>query len=341
MKKGIYAVVALLALAGCQQEPAEISLSGPTMGTTYNVKVVGAPTAMDSHAVRVVIDALLAEIDLSMSGYRSDSEVSRFNASTSTDWIPVSADLATVVDAAQAVSTASGGAFDITVAPLVRLWGFGPPGEPATLPDEAAIKAVQPLVGYQLLEVRAAPAALRKKEPTLTIDLNGVAPGFAVDKLASIFAEHGLRNFMIDIGGEVLARGHNARGERWHIAVEKPIDAQPEPLAILQIADQSVTTSGEYRHYFVRDGHRYSHTIDPRTARPVDHNLLSVVLAGPTSLSIDAWATALNVLGAEDGLKLATERGMPAMFITGDGGKLVTLQSPGFAAYVIKQGGDD
>jgi thiamine biosynthesis lipoprotein len=325
----------LIGIAGCARAPEEITLSGPTMGTTYNVRVVDAPRALDSHAIRVAIDAVLDSIDRSMSGYRDDSEVARFNASTSTDWFEVSPNLATVVGVARDTSAASGGAFDITVAPLVSLWGFGRAGEPAALPDEAAIQAAQSRSGYQWLEVRAQPAALRKKLPGLTIDLNGIAPGFAVDELARHFAALGIANFMIDIGGEVMARGCNAQGEHWHIAVEKPVDTQPEPFVILKLADLSVTTSGEYRHYYVRDGHRYSHTIDPRTGRPVEHNLASVVLIGSTSVAIDAWATALNVLGADAGLKLATQRGMPAMFIVQEGDQFRTKMTPGFAAHVI------
>lgn len=332
-------LLALLTIVGCRQRPPEISLSGPTMGTTYNVKVIGAPAGIDRHSVRVVIDAVLADIDLSMSGYRPDSEVSRFNAARSTAWIPVSADLATVVESAQSVSAASGGALDITIAPLVSLWGFGPTGELLSLPGDNEIKAVQATVGYQRLEVRTSPAALRKQLPALTIDLNAVAPGFAVDKLAAKFDALGLRNFMIDIGGEVLVKGRNARNESWHIAVEKPVEARSDPMAILQIADQSVTTSGEYHHYYVRDGHRYSHTLDPRTGRPVEHNLVSVVLVGPTTLFVDAWATALNVLGADEGMKLATERGIPAMFITQDNDRFATSQSPGFAEHVVQQAG--
>jgi thiamine biosynthesis lipoprotein len=306
------------------------------MGTTYNVKIANPPASLDANGVRVAIDEVLATIDLAMSSYRDDSEISRFNAASATEWIEVSQGLAEVVTAAQEVSRQSGGALDITVAPLVNLWGFGRAGEPANLPDRAAVDAIRSTVGYQLLETRLSPPALRKKVPQLTIDLNAVAPGYAVDQLASKFAALGATDFMIDIGGEVLARGRNVQGEAWHIAVEKPLDAQPEPLVILRIPDRSVTTSGEYRHYYVRDGHRYSHTIDPRTGHPVEHSLASVVLIGSDTLSVDAWATALNVLGAQAGFDLATSRGMPAMFIEMDGTKINTRRTPEFGKYVIQ-----
>jgi len=328
--------LAIGSLGGCSRPPGEISLSGPAQGTVYNVKVAAPPAGVDAHAVRVAIDAVLDSVDRSMSGYRPDSEVSRFNASNSTEWFAVSADLATVVAASQEVSEASQGAFDITVAPLVALWGFGPEGEPAELPDAAAIREVQGYTGYRLLEVRREPAGLRKKEGRVTVDLNGAAPGFTVDKLAQRFLDMGLRHFMIDIGGEVLARGRNAQGEPWHIAVEKPTDAKPEPYLILRLTDMSVTTSGEYRHYYRRNGHRYSHTIDPRTASPVEHDLVAVVVMGSTSLDIDCWATALNVLGSEEGYELATRRGIPAMFIVQDGERLAKKMTPGFEPHVIE-----
>jgi len=325
----------LAGLAGCARAPEEIVLSGPAQGTVYNVKVAAAPASVDSHAIRVVIDEVLDSVDRSMSGYRSDSELSRFNASQSTGWIDVSPDFATVVAVSQETSQASHGAFDITVAPLVSLWGFGPAGEPALIPDDAAVREVQSRVGFGMLEVRREPAALRKKDPRLTVDLNGAAPGFTVDKLAQRFETMGLHHFLIDIGGEVMARGRNAQGEPWHIAVEQPIDTEPEPYAILRLTDFSVTTSGEYRHYYSRDGKRFSHTIDPRTGRPVQHDLAAVVVMGPTSLGIDTWATALNVLGEQEGYELAKQRGIPAMFIVQQGDRLIKKMTPGFEEHVI------
>lgn len=333
----LWMCLVLVALCGCQQQAPEIVLSGPTMGATYNVKIAAPPASVDAYAARIAIDEVLDAIDAGMSTYRDDSEVSRFNAATTTDWFAVSGDLATVVAAANTVSAASHGAMDITIAPLVNLWGFGRAGEPALLPDAAAIAGARNGVGYELLEVRLAPPALRKKSAQLTIDLNAIAPGFAVDKLAAKFVSLGLRNFVIDISGEVLARGVNAQGEAWHIAVEKPVDAQPEPMAILRLSDLSVTTSGEYRQYYIRAGHRYSHTIDPRTGRPVENALASVVLIGKTSIEVDAWATVLIVLGEVDGLKLATQRGMPAMFVVQQGNGFTTRATPGFAQYLIRQ----
>lgn len=333
----VLAGVLVLLIAGCNRAPPELAISGPTMGTTYSLKVAAAPDGIDSHALRVATDEVLARIDRSMSGYRDDSEISRFNASASTDWFEVSADLATVVDCALRVSRESDGAFDITVGPLVAAWGFGAAGEAIDLPDDTRLAELQARVGYQKVQARLNPPALKKEHASLSLDLNGVAPGYAVDLLAERLQSMHVTNFMIDIGGEVQARGKNAHGESWRIAVERPIDAEPEPYAIVQLDNAAVTTSGEYRHYYDRDGHRYSHTIDPRTGRPVDHSLASVVVIGPTSMQIDAWATAFNVLGTEAGQALATKLGMPVLFIEARGEQLHSVSTRQFRTYLAQQ----
>lgn len=324
-------------IAGCARAPQELVISGPTMGTTYSVKVVAAPDGVDTHALRVATDEVLERIDRSMSGYRDDSEISRFNASTSTEWFAVSADLAIVVDYALKVSRESAGAFDVTVRPLVAAWGFGAAGEPVDLPDAAELADLKARVGYQRLHARIESPALRKEDATWTVDLNGIAPGYAVDLLAARLQAMHIDNFMIDIGGEVRAQGRNAQGTLWRIAVERPIDAEPEPYAIVQLDNASVTTSGEYRQYYDRDGRRYSHTIDPRTGRPVEHHLAAVVVIGRSSMHTDAWATAFNVLGTEAGQALASRLGMPVLFIDAQGGELRSFATPRFQPYLAER----
>jgi FAD:protein FMN transferase len=317
-------VLLLVGFGACSRSPAELNLIGPTMGTTYTVKIARPPAHIQAHEVRVVIDRELARIDESMSGYRPDSEISRFNASRSTDWFEVSADLATVVQAALNVSEASGGAFDVTVTPLVRAWGFGAANTaPADLPDEATLRRLLEQTGYRKLQVRHTQAALRKDQPDLTVDLNGIAPGFAVDRIAAGFDALGLQSYMIDIGGEIRVRGRNAAGEKWRIAVEEPLDAQARTaFAILELDGLAVATSGEYRHYYTRDGKRYSHTIDPRSARPIEHDLASVAVVHREAMYADAWGTAFNVLGAEAGYELAEKVGMSVIFIVDAEGQL-------------------
>jgi thiamine biosynthesis lipoprotein len=307
------------------------------MGTTYTVKIARPPADIQAHDVRGVIDRELARIDKSMSGYRPDSELARFNASRSTTWFEVSADLAFVVQAALNVSEASGGAFDVTVSPLVQAWGFGATKSlPADLPDEAELQRLSAQVGYRKLQVRHMPPALSKAQPELTIDLNGIAPGFAVDRIAAGFDELGLQSYMIDVGGEIRVRGHNAAGEPWRIAIEEPLDgADRTPFAILQLEALAVATSGEYRHYYSRDGKRYSHTIDPRSGRPIEHDLASVVVVHPMAMYADAWGTAFNVLGAEPGYALAQRLGMSVMFIVNADGQRVQKSTSAMRPLVV------
>ena len=321
-------------LSACARSPPDLVFSGPTMGTAYTVKIANAREPVDKQAVQAAIDTILARIDREMSGYRGDSELSRFNAATTTEWFDVSADVVEVVDEALAVAAASEGALDITIAPLVDLWGFGPIGEPVDTPTPVQIETTRAHTGYRKLQTRRQPPALRKASADLTLDLNSVAPGFATDLLFERLHAMGFDNVMVDIGGEVRARGRNPKGEHWRIAVEKPLDTEPEPFAIVQLDGMAVTTSGEYRHYYSRDGKRYSHTIDPRTGRPVQHTLASVVVVGSSALNADAWATALNVLGEEAGYALAIQRNMPAMFIVPVGGRWQARMTPAFEPYL-------
>jgi thiamine biosynthesis lipoprotein len=328
---------ALLA-AGCDRSaPPEIVLSGPTMGTTYTVKVASAPARVDPATVRATIDDVLEHVDRSMSGYRVDSEVARFNASTSTDWCDVSTDLAAVVQTSLDISAASDGVFDITVAPLVAAWGFGPPGEPRALPSAEQIAQLETTVGYRKLHVRLAPPALRKDVAELSIDLNGIAPGFAVDRLAERLHALQIENYMIDIGGEIRAQGRNAHDEPWHIAVEHPVETQRTPYTGVWLDGAAVSTSGEYRAYYERDGRRYSHTVDPRTWRTLDREPGSVVVVAPLAAQADGWATALNVLGPRDGLALATQRHLPVLFIERNGSEWRSQATPEFERYRRKE----
>ena len=323
-------ILLLVGFSACSRSPAELNLVGPTMGTTYTVKIASPPAHIQAHEVRAVIDRELARIDESMSGYRPDSEISRFNASRSTGWFEVSADLAFVVQAALDVSEASDGAFDVTVTPLVQAWGFGAANTaPADLPNEATLRRLLEQTGYRKLHARQRPAALRKDQPELTIDLNGIAPGFAVDRIAAGFAALGLQSYMIDIGGEIRVRGRNAAGEKWRIAIEEPLDAEDRtPFAILELDELAVATSGEYRHYYARDGKRYSHTIDPRSGRPIEHDLASVTVVHRETMYADAWGTAFNVLGVEAGYGLAETLGMSVMFVVNADGQLRTKSTP-------------
>jgi thiamine biosynthesis lipoprotein len=285
--------------------------------------------------VKQTIDEVLDEVDRQMSGYRNDSELSLFNASMSTEWFAISPELASVVAAALQIGDASRGALDITVAPLVSLWGFGPSGQSSELPDNEILQQTRRRVGREKLQVRAQPPSLRKTLPVLTIDLNSIAPGYAVDVLMERLRSLGIQHCLADIGGEIRALGRNADNQPWRVAVERPEQGEPAPYVILQLDGVAVATSGEYRHSTMREGRRYSHTIDPRTGQPVEHDLASVVVIDASAAQADAWATALNVLGPRDGFKLASDRGMAALFITHEGGRYHSRMTHSFVRYLV------
>lgn len=332
--KWIAFLVVPMLLASCARPLPQIVLTGPTMGTTYTVRVVDAPAEVTPATLQATIDAALNLVDELMSGYRSDSQISRFNASEQVEWVEVAPELAQVIDVATEVASASGNAFDITVGPLVDLWGFGPMHS-SHIPSDEVVRSALRRVGMANLESRQAPPALRKRIPTLQVNLNAVAPGYAADLIAARFAQLGVSNCMVDVGGEIRLAGHNQHGTPWRIAVEKPVEGAPEPYAILQFTDLGVATSGEYRQFELRDGQRYSHTIDPRTGRPVQHRLASVVVVTATAAHADAWATALNVLGEEAGFELAEQLGLAAFFIIDRDGTFESRHTSAMVPYLL------
>jgi len=214
------------------------------------------------------------------------------------------------------VSVATGGAFDITVRPLVRAWGFGAgANRESAAPGEDELARLRGSVGYDKLELHPSPPSLRKRAPGVEIDLDGVAPGWAVDRIAARFEALGIHDYIIELGGEVLARGLNPAGRRWRVAIETPRAGERQAYAVIELDGVGVSTSGDYRDYREVEGRRISHTIDPRSGTPVAHGLASVTVVHESVAAADAWATALMVLGPEDGMALARREHLAALFI--------------------------
>jgi len=316
-------LLAALALTGCGRDEGipEAHITGATMGTTYSVRIVDPPAGMAIDEITRRIQLSLEDVNRRMSTWRDDSEVSLFNAAPPGEWFPVSADTAALVAMGQAVSRMSGGAFDVTIGPVVDLWGFGPDPVRVTPPAKAEIEAALDRVGYPALESREEPPALRKSVPDLAVDLSGIAKGHAVDRVAAVLAQAAIDNFLIEVGGELRVAGHNRRGERWSVAVEDPLAAGREVHRVLNVTDTAIATSGDYRNFFEYEGKRYSHTIDPRTGWPVSHDLVSVTVLDESAALADALATALLVLGPEAGGELAERTDIAAYFVvrSGDG----------------------
>lgn len=307
----------LAVLAGCGPEsaaPPTAEIQGLAMGTSWSVKVAAAPPARERRELGEWIAARIEDIEQSMSTYRADSELSLFNAYADNDWYAVSDELCQVVDTALAISRRTDGAFDVTVGPLVELWGFGP-GEPvAAPPDLIQIEAAKRNVGYEKLAADCTRPALRKSVAGLHVDLSGIAKGYAVDAVATLLDARGIGDYLVEIGGDLRARGRNGSGEAWSIGIESPDRSARRVQRIVHLPDLAMASSGDYRNYFEHDGVYYSHTIDPRTGMPVQHALAEVSVVSATAMDADAWATALLVLGTADGHRLADELGLAVLY---------------------------
>lgn len=328
-------------LSGCAptnvQPLAPIPFAGQTMGTTYTVKVASLPEGVSRSQLHERIQQTLDHVNRLMSTYREDSDISRFNRHHTDQWFGVSPETATVVAEALRVSRASGGAFDPTVGPLVELWSFGPARRPRQVPGAAAVASAMQGVGYTHLEVRISPPALRKHNVDARLDLSAIAKGFAVDRVASILAQSGVDRYMIEVGGEMRVHGVKPSGQVWRIGIEAPKEDRRAVWKAFGLRDMGLATSGDYRNYFKSEGKRYSHTLDPRTGRPVDHDLASVSVIDPSCMQADAMATALMVLGPREGYAFAVERHLAVVFVVREQGGFSERTTPAFEELILKR----
>lgn len=294
------------------------AFSGETMGTGYTIKLVtrGGMRAGDLEALRSAVERELRSVQRAMSVFLPDSELSRFNEHGDGSPFPMSAETFHVFQRAAQIGQESGGAFDITVGPIASLYGFGPDPFRVRLPSEEELALLRSRVGHWMLELDPVARAVRKKHVDVRCDLSAIAKGYGVDRIAAVLAGRRIADFMVEIGGEVRVRGRNPDRRPWRIAIERPIPDTSEIHRVVPLRDQAIATSGDYRIFYVKDGKRISHTIDPRTGRPVEHSVASVTVIADDCESADAWATALMVLGPEEGGVLAERRGMAALFLS-------------------------
>ncbi|MGI9308211.1 MAG: FAD:protein FMN transferase [Gammaproteobacteria bacterium] len=315
---------ALVGLSACEPQDQSLVLKGKTMGTTYSVTIAEELTTQQQRALQLDIDRRLAAINASMSSYDKASELSRFNQSGKTDWIPVSADLCNVVSEALRITQLTQGAFDITVAAATNAWGFGAAVASGETPSITA--------GSGQIMVQASPPAIRKLQPATTIDVAAIAKGYAVDEIAALLNATGLQHYLVEIGGEIRASGERSAGGWWRIAIESPDLENGEPQYIVKLANEAVATSGDYRNFYIRDGQRFAHLIDPDTQKPVTHPLALVSVIADNAISSDALATGLMVLGPEKGFALARQQNLAALFIRRDVDGFSARMTAAFAA---------
>lgn len=325
-----------------QAGPQTYVFRGTTMGTYYEVKVVALDlTAVEQARIQDAIEGELTAVDGAMSTYRADSELSRFNRYRETAPFPLSATTLEVLATALTVHELTAGAFDVTVGPLVNLWGFGPEGVPAQVPGEAEIARVRQRVGSERLILDRQAGTVRKEPADVYCDLSALAKGHGVDRVATVLAADGLEHFLVEVGGEVRAAGHNADGVAWRIGIERPVAGVGGVERIVPLSGLSMATSGDYRNLRIEDGARISHIIDPRNGRPITHWLTSVSVVHPSCMMADSLATAFMVLGPEAGRELATQQDLPVLFlIRQPAGGYLEQMSPAFARLVAPPAGE-
>ncbi|MDR9830172.1 FAD:protein FMN transferase [Vibrio sp. FNV 38] len=319
MRIWLVAFASLLVLVGCEQPRQQVHLSGPTMGTSYNIKYIDQDGLPASDVVQAEIDRLLEEVNDQMSTYRPDSELSRFNQHKESTPFEVSEQTALVVKEAIHLSGLTQGALDVTVGPLVNLWGFGPEARREKVPSAEVLAQRKAMTGIHHLTLDG--HHLSKDIPDLYVDLSTIAKGWGVDVLAEYLNSINIADYMVEVGGEMRLKGLNREGIKWRIAIEKPTSDERAVQEIIEPGDMAVATSGDYRNYFERDGVRYSHIIDPYTGKPVANRVVSVTVIHQSSMTADGLATGLMVMGEEAGMAIAELENIPAMMIikTDDG----------------------
>ncbi|WP_447730028.1 FAD:protein FMN transferase [Pseudoxanthomonas suwonensis] len=293
------------------------TLGGETMGTRWSARVAVRPS-FDLHALHAIVQGALDEVVAQMSTWEAGSDISRYRRAAAGAWQALPDAFARVLDAALEVAAASGGAFDPTVAPLVELWGFGASRHPLQVPPAALLAQTRALTGWQRVQRRAEGRELLQPGG-LALDFSAIAKGFGADLAAERLRDAGIAAALVEVGGEIRAYGRKPDGNAWQVLVEAEPDLETPvaqlPPRVLALDDAAVATSGDRWHHFEHDGQRYSHTFDPRTGTPVHQAAAAVTVVAADAMHADAWATALTVMGADEGLRFAEDHGLAARFV--------------------------
>lgn len=326
----------ILVFSGCSTgEKTEklIEIHGATMGTTYMIKLVPGDAPMQENDVKSGIEKVLRQINRQMSVFDPQSEISQFNRSLDSSWFKVSGSLASVVHNALEVSRISKGAFDVTAAPLIDLWGFGPRSKEDAVPSPVEIEKARSCTGYGKMEVSLNPPGLKKKMACVICNLSAIAKGYGVDQVALYLEKAGIRRYLVEIGGEIRVSGKNHFNRQWRVGIATP-DGSFGVHRAIPLENESMATSGDYFNFFEREGIRYSHTIDPRTGAPVKHNLASVTVIHQSCMMADAYATAIQVMGPEMGFSWAVKHHLAVLMLIRDNDSLIERATESFLKYI-------
>ena len=330
----VFLILLCLIGTGCQKPIAlnEYTFRGSSMGTTFLVKIAAEKMSeQQQKKIYQTIRTKLSDINNKMSTYLDSSEISHLNRFKKTIPLRLSAETLTVMAEAQLISRLTQGALDITINPLVNAWGFGPEPHPSKIPTAQEISQLKSKIGWEKLELDFSTSTIRKLDPEISCDLSAIAKGYAVDQLSDTLLRLNFLQHMVELGGEVKASGHNASSQTWKIAIEKPSALGEGIQRILPLSSLAIATSGDYRNFYDVKGVRFSHTIDPRNGRPVDHSVVSVSVVDPSCMRADGYATALLVLGETKGYQLATEQDLAVLFLIRTAqGSFREIETPAF-----------
>jgi FAD:protein FMN transferase len=319
------------ALAACKPGSEILRFSGLTMGTNYNVIAIDHGRSVNGEDLGRGIDAALAQVNREMSNWDAGSELSHLNAAEGGEAIRISPALQHVLQGAEAVHRASDGRFDVTIGPLVDLWGFGAGAAHSRVPSEADIATAMALVGHgRVLPLED--GAVRKATTAAGVYLSAIGKGHGVDRVAQVLRDAGLQDFMVEIGGDLYASGRNGDGTPWQIGVESPLAGLRDVARVLGVSGLGMATSGDYRNFFEAGGRRYSHIIDPATGRPITHATVSATVLTDDAMLADAWATAMLTLGRARGLEIAEAQNLAVLFIETTASGFVTSESSRLSA---------
>ncbi len=327
----LFLLACLCLLSACTRKDIDLSFTGQTMGTSYHITVV-TDAGRFPDGIEDAVAELLERLDQSMSTYKPESELNKLNRLATGEEITISADLWQVLQGAQHIHALTLGAFDPTVGPLVDLWGFGPEDSGDKIPSEADIHALMAKVDFG--QLRLASDNKVSKLAEIELDLSAIAKGYAAQQVAALLKTRGFSNFLVEVGGELQLAGLNRKGTPWRIAIEVPSLVPGGIEKIIAVSNIGVATSGDYRNYFERDGLRYSHTIDPRSGKPITHHLASVTVLADTATVADALATAFMVMGVDKTLELAGQRDIPVYLLVKTADGFQASHSAAFTPYL-------
>ncbi len=325
LRFGLMSLITLL--SACGNGDSLENITGPTMGSTYSIKYVRQAGLPAAAGVQVEVETILAEVDRQLSTYRSDSDIDRFNQLPANRCQAMPPSVLELVRVGEQLSEQSDGSYDLTVEPLLNLWGFGPQARDEKVPSAVALAEVRQRVGHGHLRIEGNQLC---KDAAVEVDFNSIAAGYAVDLIAARLEALGIHNYLAEATGELKAAGSKLDGSPWRIALEEPRDDRQVAERIVTIDGYGLSTSGDYRNYFEQGGQRYSHTFDARTGAPVAHALASVTVIHPSAMMADGLSTLLLILGPERGWDYAQKHDIAAFFVMRADTGFVTRTSQAF-----------